>query len=80
MNDTPLLNHMDDKNILPESMQERLNDILNSVNEDIIMVPEPKENIPNIAEELFIDDEVSLFLQNLRKKLTLTSQILMMMM
>lgn len=71
---------MDDKNILPESMQERLNDILNSVNEDIIMVPEPKENIPNIAEELFIDDEVSLFLQNLRKKLTLTSQILMMMM
>ena len=66
MNDTPLLNHMDDKNILPESMQERLNDILNSVNEDIIMVPEPKENIPKIAEELFIDDEVSLFLQNLR--------------
>lgn len=66
MNDTPLLNHMDDKNILPESMQERLNDILNSVNEDIIMVPEPKENIPNIAEELFIDDEVSPFLQNLR--------------
>ena len=57
---------MDDKNILPESMQERLNDILNSVNEDIIMVPEPKEDIPNIAEELFIDDEVSLFLQNLR--------------
>lgn len=66
MNDTPLLNHMDDKNILPESMQERLNDILNFVNEDIIMVPEPKENIPNIAEEFFIDDEVSLFLQNLR--------------
>lgn len=66
MNDTPLLNHMDDKNILPESMQERLNDILNSVNEDIIMVPELKENIPNIAEEFFIDDEVSLFLQNLR--------------
>lgn len=57
---------MDDKNILPGSMQERLNDILNSVNEDIIMVPEPKENIPNIAEEFFIDDEVSLFLQNLR--------------
>ena len=57
---------MDDKNILPESMQERLNDILNSVNEDIIMVPELKENIPNIAEEFFIDDEVSLFLQNLR--------------
>lgn len=53
-----LRNNIKRKDVFPAAMQKRLDNIITSkTNNEIIIEPQPNENIPNIPEDIFIDDD-----------------------